>query len=282
MNCYLTYSIYYNQAEWYKLLQRVYSYVNDYNKVSKYFIKLSVIRGPHIELTTCVEEESQMDSVNYFSKCLNAFLKDQLSSNTALDAESHLLFSDFPNNTVHYGVHDYVLFPSEEREALEDLHCNIANILFSIFEEYGKETTDMDTEIMLQLFAIFCLASNRNLKESIVFFEEFFEKECNKFDNQLITNQLRTISQNFEKNKESILEYLNGVLVSKAEKIYEGWEGKWHTLIKDSVNTKIDRLHESLIHTICMNMNFNDRINALAMFLQGIKSLNDQEITSSS
>ena len=279
MRHHLTYSIFYNKSEWYKLLDQLYIFLKSYGEVLKIFIKLSTQRGAHIELTVVVRDTDKMDCANYISNNLNKFLKERPSSNIGIEKQSqkHLLFEDFPNNTVHYGIHDCVVFLTTENKLLLKYHHEITLIVFSIFRVYNKDATEMTIEIVLQLLTLFCLTSNNSIEESILFFEELLKYECLLFDEKKKKRQLKTSSENFENNKEFILEYLESVLINKTEKNNEEWEKKWIELIqkgtRNQEKVKKNEFYKFLINTICLNMDFSNKIDVYVMLLGGLKKL---------
>ena len=282
MQHYLTYSIFYNKKEWYKLLDQPYlSIVND-STISSTFIKLNCERGAHIELTTVVEDINKKKSVNRVSSILTAFLEEWPSSKDGLESQSQsdLMLKDFSNNTIHYGVHDCPILRIKEDEIVTYVHTQISEVIVLIFKEYKEETVEMITEVILEVFSVFCLIAYNDIDKSIDFFERLLEKESANYNKKFLEKQLKISAENFESNKEDIVNYFKNVLIDKTEFPKEKWATKWKTIVEyisgkqDAQDeNKKELLYESLINLFCKHINFEDKIDAYVIQLNALKEI---------
>ncbi|MEP1488883.1 MAG: hypothetical protein ABJK28_10690 [Algibacter sp.] len=264
---YLTFSIFYNQNEWFKLLNHLQSfkYLDDI-KIT-FFLRLSYERGPHIQFTIKVDKSNRRKYALYFSKYINDFLIKNYSSNKNLETIPHKLFKDFTNNSLHYGVDDY--FNLSKKDQSINYYSQITEIIFLIYEEYQEDAIESLTEIMIQVFAISSLASNISIDSLIIIFEQLLKKESAKYNEESLKNQQKVNSGDFNDNKELIVEYLKEILIDKTNTPIQGWEKKVYDLVLSSSIKNIDK---QVAIDICENINYNSN-SAHDMFLKSLKEL---------
>jgi len=270
----LTYSIFYNQNEWFKLLEYIKLCVKKYDETMFFFIKLSYERGAHLRLTIRADESIKIKTAYYFSEQIESFINKRRSSNIDIKTIHHKLFKDFSNNTIYYGIHDYDIFNLLNDDQTLNYYNQITIIILSIYDEYKSDTIESLTEIMIQVYAVASLASNKTIDDLIIMFEGLLKIESRKFDKQSLINQQKVNSENFNNNRKFIIEYLKEILIDKTNSTFAGWEKNIYDLVTSSLIKNIDK---EVIIDISENINYNS-IAAQDMFLRGLKELNNQTI----
>ncbi len=281
MKYHLTYSIFYNKNEWHKLIKYFQICIANYDKIIGTYLKLSRIRGPHIEFTTLVEEVNKIDSVRYFSGKIEEFLRKNPSSNKNIESVNHEFFLDFSNNTVHYGIHDYPHYCFSNLEGIPlDKECNslITELTFSVYEIFGEKTSYGMVEIIIELLTAFHFSSNKDVIWGIQLFQELYAFECKKYEKSDLENKLRVCKMSFDDNKKEIVDYLNSVLIQKTmlppHELVKFWDNLFekHPLFKE-INKNNNHL-TFFLNSFFSNLDFFNSLNIYFFLLHGLKELN--------
>lgn len=269
MDSLFTVSIFYHQNEFYKILKHVEENVYPSFDISQNNIKIGDVRGSHIEMAFKLDQEFTLDHFLLLSEQLIEFLSLHPSNNKGLKKNSHELFADFPNNTIHFGATDWVV-PYGYND-LSWQHNKISDIIFTIFQEYQEDTTNSLTEIGLQIIGIFCIAAKKDIASSEKFITSWIEMERGNFTNNALQNIDKLNYENYKNNRETIIFYLKELFIEQ-KKINERWQAMWYDLITQSMydlRIKIDILPR-LIFT---NLFYDESIFALQLFAIGLDHL---------
>ena len=265
----LTYSIFYHKNEWYELLDYITICHQNSTFKNDFFIKLSNLRGPHIEFTIRVDEEDKIESSNYYSNCFTKFLIEKPSSNLNLISNSELLFKDFSNNTIYYGIHDYFLLNDVYNLSV---HNRISEIILLIFKEYKEKTISSMTEIMIQIFVVWGQALNKNITDLIIIIDSLIKDKRLTFTDKSIKRQKKNGIENYYENEEILFSYFNESLIQNSNLPIDGWGKMIYDLTQESTNKK-NNIERKIIDLICENINY-ESISAHVIFLTGLKKIN--------
>jgi len=265
MSSNLTYSIFYNKTDWFRFLIWIKNYDMP-NEINAFFLKMSSVGGDHIELTINVKNKNRIKIAKVVSDCFLNFLKKSRSSPIYFKQNNESYYLDFPNNTIHYGVHDYQL---NEKEIL--LHYKLANIIISIFCEYKAETLNTLTEIMIQAFVIYSQFSSKNINELILYFQDLISFESFKYDKTLFLKQQRKDLDKFHQNRVALVDYLEESIFKKRNFPKNGWEKNLFDLYKLS-NLSKQSSPEQILQRLYENIGY-ESLTALILMVEGLKAL---------
>ncbi|WP_430908668.1 hypothetical protein [Maribacter sp. 2-571] len=281
----LTFSIYYNKKEWHKLINEIHTLVKDDKRIFNYFLNLSTFRGGHVEFTIEVGKKHSKTCVKHFSGCIEKFLETTPSSNKSLDTINDVFFLDFPNNTIHYGVHDYVpIFRANNQpfESIADINHQITGLIITIFQDFGEETVGMTIEIAIQIMALFCLISEKELGSAITFFNTLLQKEFKKHKTEYVEDAQKLGLINFNDNRNEILGYLEDTMLKKVGSQKEAWEIEWESLVSKSrfqnkTSENQDLIYELLIDAIFNKLDIRNKGETYLIFLAALNTLENSK-----
>lgn len=272
MNQFFTYSIYYHQNEFHRLLKQIEDCISLNSGITHYHIKINDFQGPHIELTIVLYKDSIVDPLNLLSNQLDNFLNEEPSGYFGLEKTSHELFADFPNNTIHYGISDWIV-PFWCKNVSWEQYNKIAVIICAIFQKYKEQTQDSLTEIGLQIIAIFCVAAKKDNKASKVFIESLIELELKNYPDKTFEKINKLTSENYENNRETIIDYIKEASL-KGGDFSENWQVMWFDFIAQFTNgSNLDiGVFPRLVFE---NLNYKELIFILKMFSMGLADINN-------
>jgi hypothetical protein len=268
----LTYSIFYNRVDWYKLIL----HLNDnflLSRINYFFLKLSSVGGDHIEFTVNVKDNLKLELAEKCSNILKIFLKKNPSQPILIEPKVKSYYLDFPNNTLHYGVHNYFTPQFSLDEDVKKVHFKIAKIILSIFEEYREEILVSMTEIVLQIFVIFAQCSNKNIEQLIVYFNELYDEEKIKYDSSILQVEQKRVFNEFEQNKGILIPYLRDSILKKTNFPVKGWEKVTFDMFKESVRSK-SVTPEQILKALHNNIGYS-QLTSFIFFVEGLKILKD-------
>lgn len=261
----LTYSIFYNKTDWFRFLYHIKN-CNYLNDINAFFFKMGTEGGDHIEFTVNVNEKSKIKIAKDISDFFLAFLKNTPSSPVNVKPSQQSYYLDFPNNTIHYGVHDY---PVNEKELL--LHHMLSKVIISIFNEYQAETLNSLTEILIQIFVIYSQFSAKEIDELIIYFQDLRSNESYGYEETSLLKQQKEDLDNFKQNKDAIVPYLEESILNKDNIPMKGWEKDLLDLFKLSDEFK-DGVAEEILLALYYNIGY-EKFTAIIYMLEGLVSL---------
>ena len=155
VNRFYTFSICYNQNDWFRLLGFIRSKYSQIDGPLSQFIKLSFQNGPHIQYTVSGFKNSPIPYLEKLSEELKTFVEKDPSRNVNYKYDKNQLFLNFPNNTVHHGVIDFQMehkYGPANFVFLKKIYSCLTKLILDIFNKYGDNTLKSIPEIFLELF----------------------------------------------------------------------------------------------------------------------------------
>ncbi len=132
-------SIFYAEKDWHILLREgVFPFLKDANTVFEfnYLIHLNKERGDNIGLTIHLNSLSTKEFLSMFNIFLNKFLKRYPSVSEPENSNDVPLFINFPNNSIHYGLHKF--YPKFSQEYAERLIKTLEQSSVIFLKELSK------------------------------------------------------------------------------------------------------------------------------------------------
>jgi len=272
----INFSIFYNQAEWYKLI----SEISDYFVAKKIdlFISVSYLRGPHIELSLNSTKGFAPNDSQFFFDYFKALLKSHPSSNQNLKSIGNIMFLDAPNNTLHCGIHKYDLSNDIScASELYEIHKEVSSIAIQIILEYDSEFINMETEIILEIFIVYILVLKDQNMSSLDIIKELAQIESQKYDDEILSSLVNLGEENFNANKNFLTNYFQSVLQDNGHSSGPIWLIMWQSLLldlkTDSTNFKRFGYTEPnyALRLLLKKLNFELIIPSLIMIERGIE-----------
>lgn len=273
----LNISIFYADNMWYKFLNEVvYPFLNNTENLYGYNLMLSYDRGSHIKLVLKTDKPNARIIAHKADIKIKDFLKQNPSSVEVKEVKSNLhSFIDFKNNSVHYGVFNdkLIIFGTFQQD--------ISTTLLQVFKFYKQDTLDNLVEIMIEFLAIFCRSAELEIHESIELFDFMLDKEYKKYNNAALNRILKLNKENFDRNAESVIQYLSIYKTQNPELFKERWQITWSKAVKEryvflsnfleSFNRQTE--HERIINWLYYFFDFKERITVFYLFTNALKSL---------
>ncbi|WP_136469022.1 hypothetical protein [Flagellimonas onchidii] len=175
-------------------------------------IKLDFDRGANIQFTLCIKNKFVNETIQYFSSFFDKFIDENSSSEKDLKSTRHFLFSNFENNTIHYGIHDYFIKPIADEY---NLHHNLGVVLIHLLKENRCDISLIKTKIIIQIFTLFCKISKLTIGDTIFKFENLLSFEYARYSTYNQDEYTKMGLDNFENNKEDLIEYIEFFLWQK-------------------------------------------------------------------
>lgn len=276
-----TYSIFYNQNDWHKLLRFIKSNFASKDESNSFFIKLSLQQGAHIEFTISQPENSSIHCLDKIATLLTNFVAANPSQKEGIRFEKHLLFLNFPNNTVHFGIVDFQLeskFTSLNFNLTTKIYHGLTLLILDIFDQFGSDTLNMLQEILFEMHLIFCYESNYDLNENTDFFGNLIQEELLQYDVNVIDKMKRIAMENFVSNKELIINSIDESLLNQNNNLKSKMLKEWTKLICLSTtlcfNKKVKyQYNQQLFSSLSLLVEFNTFTESYLLFGEGLNYL---------
>lgn len=224
-------SLFYNSANWDMLLtEGVRPFLTQTKGLLSYAINLSELRGNHIRLVLLVNQKAAKTiagkAKHHFDDFIQRFPSDLRDFKKGNDS---LLFMDFENNTIRYGLFDY-WFPSTLFQS-EKFERQISLLIIQIFKEFGKNVLKDLDEIIVQLLVIYFNTLALDNKEIIALLNVHLTTVRNTYDMKKWSD-FRTKNQKaFEDNKETLCNYISSCRENWNTEYDSEWENQWRQII---------------------------------------------------
>ncbi|PRX55254.1 hypothetical protein [Flagellimonas meridianipacifica] len=276
---FLAVSIFYAREAWYKIiLEGIVPFVDEESDLESYYVALNSDRGEHIRLSLKTNKNKAIILAKKIDGYFSDYLLKNPSNKTKKSVPMGSLFTDFKNNSIHYGVFDFNFSVGFIRIS-ESFHRDISKVLFSTFEMYGENHTDYSVEIILQIFTVFSNVVSFTKEMSYNFFYHLLQEENLSFSHDVL-NQISEVAQsNFEKNKEELKDFIlknYNVQIGK-------FDGDWLNLSALCINsflseikkinhtTDLNELYPYIVKAFLNMFDFKQKVMAYNLFLKTLK-----------
>ncbi len=281
---YLNVSFFYQKNYWFRFLfQAIQPFLEkNTTQIHCYYISLGQSRGDHIKLTLLVDGQKGLALAKKMDSYFKEFIKKKPSPTAISSKEPVRMYMDFSNNSIHYGIFDLIIKPHES-EVFDFYYSGISKVLISLFESYQEETLDNLTEIILEMFVWFCRILSIDIDRSIKLFEELLENSYNQYEGSLLDKMRINNEENFEDNKEPIVDYIDSLFNKRDKEIrfeYE-WQRIWVTTIKEVIQRLSakgsvpidDEDYKYLLAIITTIFAVDNESQVYYLFLNGLKEI---------
>ncbi len=271
-------SLFYNSANWDILLtEGVRPFLTKTKGLLSYAINLSELRGDHIRLVLQVNQKAAKAIAGkaklHFDDFIQRFPSDLRDFKKGNDP---LLFMDYENNTIRYGLFDYwfsnTLFQSEKFER------QISLLIIQIFKEFGKNTLKNRDEIIIQLLLIYFNTLALDNKEIIALLNVHLETVRNTYDMKKWSD-FRTKNQRaFEDNRDTLCNYLSSCRQNGDMEYDAQWENQWRQIIRGMCqenqqrsSSELCNLFHEVFNRITTNLNLKNTLSIYCLFKDALE-----------
>ncbi len=277
---------FHRNAWYYFLIKAVIPYLEkNKDKIHRFYLSLAQARGYHIMLTYLVDK----NDAQKFTEKLDSYFQDFIMKHPSSLASVKYptgMYMDFANNSIHYGIFDLVI-KAHDSDVFNFYHSEVSKVLLSIFKSYKEETLENLTEIIMEMFAWFCKVVSINVDRSIKLFEDLLENSYKKYEGSLLDKMRINNEENFEDNKEPILEYIYSFF-NQPDKEIE-YEYEWQQIWVETVQEVKQRLsiketvaidnedYKYLLASIPTIFAVENKSQVYHLFLNGLKEI--QKVT---
>lgn len=274
-------SIFYTENMWYKILNdAITPFLSNTKDIESYVLLLNESRGSHVHLGLTVQEEKALFLAQKFDIYIKKYLKNHPSISTRSLLPKNGLYMDFNNNSVHYGIFNYSVVRSPSK-TYEIYFQNVASVLLKVFQTYKENTLPDLVEIMIQLFTVFCNAIQLDNQKAARLFDYLLEIEYKNYKESALQKAIKINEENFENNKEPIVDYLKEYRKSNVQQYDEEWLYSWEMAVKTSHSDLIkiiesDKMTDAyafMIDSLCNTFSFKNKISAYSLFSNALKYL---------
>ena len=274
----LCFSLFYNSANWDVLLtDGVRPFLTKTKGLLSYAVTLSDLRGDHIRLVLRVNKKTAKAMAGKAKLHFDDFMQRFPSAPRGFKyGNGPLLFMDFENNTIRYGLFDYwfpnALFQSEKFEQ------QIGLLIIQIFKEFGKNVLKGLDEIIIQLLLIYFNTLALDNKEIMALLNVHLKMVRNTYDMKKWSDFRTKTRRAFEDNKESLCNYISTSRENGNFEYNTEWENQWRQIIQGigqesqqrSSSESYNLFHE-VFNRITAKLNSKNTLSIYCLFKDAIE-----------